>query len=82
MKTIVLATNNKHKVDEIKDILSGLPAKILTLEDFPGAPQVEETGKTLEENAILKAETIFRFTGLPSLADDSGLEADALQGAP
>jgi XTP/dITP diphosphohydrolase len=82
MKTIVLATNNKHKVGEIRGILSDLAVRIMTLDDFPGAPQVEETGKTLEENAILKAETIFAFTGLPSLADDSGLEVDALQGAP
>ena len=82
MKRIVLATNNKHKINEIKGILSGLAAEILTLEDFPGAPTVEETGKTLEENAILKAEAIHGFTGLPSLADDSGLEVDALRGAP
>jgi XTP/dITP diphosphohydrolase len=82
MKRIVLATNNRHKIKEIRHILSGLAAEILTLEDFPGAPQVEETGETLEENAILKAETICRFTGLPSLADDSGLEVDALCGAP
>ena len=82
MKQIVLATNNEHKIKEIKQILSGLAAEITTLEDFPGAPRVEETGKTLEENAILKAEAIFRFTGLPTLADDSGLEVDALQGAP
>lgn len=82
MKTIVLATNNKHKIREIKGILSGLAPKITTLDDYPGAPKVEETGKTLEENAVLKAEAIFRFTGLPSLADDSGLEVDALQGAP
>ena len=82
MKRIVLATNNKHKINEIKGILSGLAAEILTLEDFPGTPKVEETGKTLEENAILKAEAIHGFTGLPSLADDSGLEVDALRGAP
>lgn len=79
---IVLATNNKDKIKEIKEILSGLPAEILTLKDFPGFPKVEETGKTLEENAILKAETIFRFTRLPSLADDSGLEVEFLNGAP
>jgi XTP/dITP diphosphohydrolase len=82
MKRIVLATNNKHKIKEIKGILSGLALKIVTLDRYPGAPEVEETGKTLEENAVLKAEAIFRFTGLPSLADDSGLEVDALQGAP
>lgn len=82
MKRIVLATNNRHKIKEIKDILSGLAVEIMTLEDFPGAPQVEETGKTLEENAILKAEAIYKFTGLPSVADDSGLEVDILHGSP
>lgn len=79
---IVLATNNRHKIREIKDILSDLPVKILTLADFPDFPGVEETGKTLEENAILKARAIFGFTNLPSMADDSGLEVDALNGAP
>lgn len=79
---IVLATKNQHKIREIKDILSDLPVKILTLVDFPGFPKVEETGKTLEENAILKARAIFRFTNLPSMADDSGLEVEALNGAP
>ena len=77
-----MATNNRDKIKEIKSILSGLSAEILTLEDFPVFPQVEETGKTLEENAILKAEAICRYTHLPSLADDSGLEVDALNGAP
>lgn len=79
---IVLATNNRDKIKEIKSILSGLPAEILTLEDFLGFPKMEETGKTLEENAILKAKTIYRYTHLPSLADDSGLEVDALKGTP
>lgn len=79
---IVLATNNKDKIKEIRRTLSGLPVEILTLDDFPGFPKVEETGKTLEENAILKAETILGFTQLPSLADDSGLEVEVLNGAP
>jgi XTP/dITP diphosphohydrolase len=79
---IVLATNNRDKIKEIKGIFSGLLVEVLTLEDFPGFPNVEETGKTLEENAILKAETIFRFTHLPSLADDSGLEVEVINGAP
>ena len=82
MKRIVLATNNRHKIKEIEDILSGLAVDILTLGDFPGAPRVEETGKTLKENAILKAEAIYKFTGLPSVADDSGLEVDILHGSP
>jgi len=79
---IVLATNNKHKITEIKNILSDLPVEILTLEDFTSFPKVEETGKTFEENAIIKAQAICGFTRLPSLADDSGLEVDALDGAP
>jgi XTP/dITP diphosphohydrolase len=94
---IVLATNNQHKIEEIKDILSDLKTQnscpqadacpsgqleILTLNDFPDFPKIEETGKTLEENAILKAKAIYRFTRLVSLADDSGLEVDALDGAP
>jgi XTP/dITP diphosphohydrolase len=79
---IVLATNNRHKIREIKDILSDIPVKILTLENFPGFPRVRETGKTFEENAILKARAIYEFTNLPSVADDSGLEVEALNGAP
>ena len=79
---IVLATNNRHKIREIKNILSHLSVEILTLEDFPDFPEVEETGKTFEENAILKAKAICGVTGLPSMADDSGLEVDALDGAP
>lgn len=87
---VVLATNNKHKIEEIKDILSDPQIEILTLNDFPNFPKIEETGKTLEENAILKAKAIYRFaslttsqfTKLISLADDSGLEVEALNGAP
>jgi XTP/dITP diphosphohydrolase len=82
MIRIVLATNNKHKIKEIKNVLSDLQAEILTLEDFSNFPKVEEAGKTLGENAIIKAKAIFQFTGLPSIADDSGLEVDALDGAP
>jgi XTP/dITP diphosphohydrolase len=79
---IVLATNNKHKIKEIKNILADLEVDILTLEDFNHAPQVEETGMTLEENAVIKAKTICEFTDLPTMADDSGLEVDELDGAP
>ncbi len=82
MHRIVLATNNQHKIEEIKNILKDPGIEILTLKDFPGFPLVEETGKSLEENAILKARAIYRFTRTPSLADDSGLEVDALNGAP
>jgi len=79
---IVLATNNDYKIREIKNILADLPVEILTLKDFPPFPKAEETGKTFEENAIIKAKAIYQFTNLPSVADDSGLEVDALDKAP
>ncbi|MDD4050277.1 MAG: XTP/dITP diphosphatase [candidate division Zixibacteria bacterium] len=79
---LVLATNNKDKVREIKEVLEGLDIEILTADDFDDFPEIEETGSTLEENAVLKAEGIFAFTGIPALADDSGLEVDYLNGAP
>ncbi|MEE9443647.1 MAG: XTP/dITP diphosphatase [candidate division Zixibacteria bacterium] len=79
---LVLATNNQDKVREMKNLLDDLDIEILTSKDFDDFPEIEETGTTLEENAILKAEGIFKATGLPSLADDSGLEVDALGGAP
>jgi XTP/dITP diphosphohydrolase len=79
---IVLATNNRDKVREIRAILAGLDLVIHTLDDFPGAPEVVEDGTTLEENALKKAREIRAFTGMSALADDSGLEVDALGGAP
>jgi XTP/dITP diphosphohydrolase len=79
---IILATRNKHKIKEIKKILANQQIDILTLEDFPDMPEVKETGKTLEENAVLKAKTVYTATGIPALADDSGLEVDILDGAP
>jgi len=82
MQKIVLATNNRHKTEEIRAILKGLPFEILTASDFPDFPDPDETGDTLEENARIKAVAIHEATGLWSLADDSGLEVDALDGAP
>jgi XTP/dITP diphosphohydrolase len=79
---LVLATNNRDKVTEIRHLLEDLPVTILTKDDFLEFPDPEETGGTLEENASLKARAIAEFTGLPALADDSGLEVDALDGAP
>ncbi|MEA3296361.1 MAG: XTP/dITP diphosphatase [candidate division Zixibacteria bacterium] len=79
---LVLATNNDDKIREIKNLLDDLAVTILTKDDFLEFPDVEETGLTLEENAALKAHAIAEFTGFPSLADDSGLEVDALNGAP
>jgi len=80
--TIVLATKNEDKIREIKEILSDLPVELKTMADFPEMPDVEETGATLKENALKKAMEFHKFTGLPALADDTGLEVDALSGAP
>jgi XTP/dITP diphosphohydrolase len=79
---LVLATNNQDKIREIRNLLDDLPVTILTADDFLEFPDPEETGRTLEENAVLKAREIAAFCDLPALADDSGLEVDALDGAP
>lgn len=81
-KKILVATRNKGKVRELKDMLDGLTIDFLTLADFEKAPEVIEDGATFEENALKKAREIFRFTGIPTLADDSGLCVDALDGRP
>jgi len=82
MKKIVLATNNPHKVREISFMLKGLPLGVLSKNDFNDFPDVEETGETLEENAVLKAKAVYKVTGLPSMADDSGLEVPFLGNRP
>lgn len=79
---VVLATNNDHKIKEIKDILSSSKMEILTLRDFPPYTIPEEKGKTFEENALIKAREAFKHTQTISLADDSGLEVDALDRSP
>jgi len=79
--TVVLASGNKGKLREINQILSGLGMQALPQSDF-GVSDAEETGLTFVENAILKARHAARATGLPAIADDSGLEVDALDGAP
>ncbi|MBD3403963.1 XTP/dITP diphosphatase [candidate division GN15 bacterium] len=79
---LVLATNNKDKIREIKEVLEDLPVTIYTRDDFTDFPDPEENGRTLEENAIIKARAIREFCDMPALADDSGLEVDALDGAP
>ncbi len=80
-RRIVLASGNKGKVREINQILAGLDIEVVPQTDF-GVIEVEETGLTFVENAILKARNAAAHTGLPALADDSGLEVDALSGAP
>jgi len=81
---IVLATRNLHKAQELARILETLHSEIevLTVADFSDAPEVEETEDTFEGNALLKARALVAHTGLPTIADDSGLCADALAGAP
>ena len=78
---IVLATHNKGKMSEINNLLS-LSYEVLTLDHFPNIKDIPETGKTLKENAFIKARTVFEMTGLPSLADDTGLEVESLGGDP
>jgi XTP/dITP diphosphohydrolase len=79
---IVLATRNKKKIEEIKRITAGLPITILSLDNFPDCPETVEDRDTFEGNAVKKAVEVCRCTGKPALADDSGLEVDALNGAP
>jgi XTP/dITP diphosphohydrolase len=79
---IVLATRNEDKVVEIRRLLAPIDLEVLSLDDFGDAPEVIEDGAGLRENALKKAREIRSFTGLSALADDSGLEVDALGGEP
>jgi XTP/dITP diphosphohydrolase len=78
---IVLASNNAGKVREINQLLQGTGIRVVPQGDF-GVPEAEETGLTFVENAILKARNAAQHSGLPAIADDSGIEVDALHGAP
>ena len=89
--TVVLATRNAAKLRELARILGaengasqdrGEQIRLAGLDEFPGAPDVPETGATFEENALIKARAIADYTGLPAVADDSGLCVDALNGMP
>ena len=84
VKKIVIASHNKGKVREIHRIFSAAigQVEILTLDDFPEIGEIEETGESFEENALIKAATVFKLTNIPALADDSGLVVDHLGGAP
>ena len=81
-RKLVLATHNFHKQQEMSALLSHLGIIIVGLDDFPQIGEIEETGTTLLENSLIKARTVHKITGLPALADDTGLEVDALDGAP
>ena len=82
-KTLIIATNNAHKLEEMQRILAPLGLRAISQNDAGiTLSEVDETGETFEENAFLKAEAAVKQSGLPAIADDSGLCVDALQGAP
>jgi XTP/dITP diphosphohydrolase len=82
MPKLLIATRNQGKLRELAALLEGVPFELVSLADVGIEDEVEETGATLEENAVLKATTYACLSGLPTLADDSGLEVDALGGEP
>ena len=82
MRQLLLATTNAGKLREIRGILADVPVELVSLQAFPGIEEPEETGATFAENARLKALYYHEQTGLPAVADDSGIEIDALDKAP
>jgi XTP/dITP diphosphohydrolase len=80
--TLVMATRNTGKVREMAELLRDLGVRLLSLADFPEIADIPEEGDTFAENALAKAKIVARLTGLPALADDSGLEVEALGGRP
>ncbi|WP_455378236.1 XTP/dITP diphosphatase [Petrachloros mirabilis] len=82
IKEIVLATRNRHKVEELTALLRDIVVHIRTLDEFPEVPEVVEDGDSCEANAVKKATAVAKATGLVSVADDTGLEVDALGGRP
>jgi XTP/dITP diphosphohydrolase len=82
MKTIFLASGNPHKIEELQQVLAPLGIELKSTLDFPDAAEVEEDQPDLKGNALKKARFWFEQTGLPALADDTGLEVDALGGKP
>lgn len=82
MLEMVLATRNRHKRDELAALLSGLNVRIRTMDEFPDVPEVVEDGETCQANAIKKAKSVAAATGKVAVADDTGLEVDALGGRP
>lgn len=82
IKEVVLATRNKGKIREFSKLLEGVFVKVISLNDLDCPPDVIEDGKTFRNNALKKARAISRYSGRPALADDSGLEVDALDGQP
>lgn len=81
-ETLVIATRNRGKLREFSSLLACVYDEILSLADFDSIPHIEETGLSFRENALIKAETVSRFSGMDTLGDDSGLVVEALGGAP
>jgi len=79
---LIAATNNAHKLTEIRAILAGADVELLSMRDAGLEMEIEETGSTFEENAMIKAKAVYAATGIAAIGDDSGLEIDALNGAP
>lgn len=82
MKKIFVASKNKGKISEIKEFLLPLGYEVFSLLDTPGIPEIEESGSTFEENALIKAKAVYHAVKISVLADDSGLEVDLLEGRP
>ena len=82
MNQLVIATNNEGKLQEFNKLLQPLNIRVFSLKDFPQIGEIEENGKTFCENALIKAKAVNKLTGLVSLADDSGLQVDYLEGLP
>ena len=82
MDKIVFATTNEGKVKEIKEILKDFPIEVVSMKEMGITADIEENGATFEENSLIKARALVKLTGLPALADDSGLEVDYLNGEP
>ena len=82
MREILIGTHNRHKTEEVSRLLTASAITVRDLREFPNIPPVEEDGKTLLENSRKKANTYGAASGLPCLGDDTGLEVEALGGAP
>ena len=82
IKELIIASHNNDKKTEMQYALKDLEVKILSLDSFPEIGEIEESGSTLLENSFIKAKEVYRKTGIPALADDTGLEVEFLNGAP
>lgn len=82
MQTVIIASGNKGKLKEFQELMKDLPVEVKSLADYPEIGDIEENGTTFAENAYIKAKAVHDATGCITIADDSGLEVDALDGAP